>query len=765
MAWFRLLLAISVLGGVWYAALDPILKADGELDWRWGMDFNGGVQLVYQLRQDRLAKMGLTPDDVAQRMDASRQRLRERVVAFHTEETKVAILGEDRILVEIPGVQDIQGVKRQIGKPQYLTVHGVNESSDRIETGEGWYVVPEFSGGGSVRLSKAYVRGEHVEPHRFQPMGPVGGNRFGFVLPLSDEGQQVCSDFTTEYYGKEIAVVLDDQVHDLLTVQDPGIREPQITTGTADSARRLLKLLGSGPLPLPFELVQERAVSPVLAAMRQSSLQALSAGVVVLILFFGLTYAHRPYFLLMALMAVALEVGLFVIIANKHWIRISLPQLAGLALLIGMSVDAFILVFEHVERELEEGSWEAALKASQRAFQTEIGVIFWAATTTVLTLGGLFFVEGLLHEYFILLALGVAISLSAAIYLRLCMSADPLLRVAHWLSRQAPFAPWVSKARSFDLIAQADRMARFYKVAVPASLVVIVFCVATGNVTLGIDFSGGAQLVVETDKEVDTEAVRKLASDVFDSSCEVQFSRQERHYAIRIAEVNEELASRTKESKPDAGAVPLEDQLIQRLEKDLAVTAKLIEVELLGQAAALDNTLSSLGDAAWGLLVLFLLCALLYISLTVPFWIVLALAVDVTLVLGIVLLFGLPIDYPMIAAFLTFAGYSINDSIVVCHEIRAVGKPNMPEAVKKNDPKLAELIRNAVAEGLKPITSRVFLTSITTMLTMVPLLFCDGVLRTFGVIFVFGTLFGTLSSVYVVGVNARDVVMGDTQVL
>ena len=66
---------------------------------------------------------------------------------------------------------------------------------------------------------------------------------------------------------------------------------------------------------------------------------------------------------------------------------------------------------------------------------------------------------------------------------------------------------------------------------------------------------------------------------------------------------------------------------------------------------------------------------------------------------------------------------------------------------------------------MRPLSSRVFLTSITTMLTMVPLLFCDGVLRTFGVIFVVGVAVGTLSSIYVVGVHARDVVMGDTQVV
>jgi SecD/SecF fusion protein len=758
------------------------------------MDFNGGVQLVYELRRDMLGDMGLTESDVTDRMDKSRARLRERIVAFHSEETKVAILGKDRILVEVPGVQDIQQVKKEIGKPQYLTIRGVLDRAEdtaaasRTRPGAQsgtWYDLPFRLGGGSVKLSEPGTRGEHIEVSRFQPIGPLGEGRFGFVLPLSEKGQELCAAFTTEFFDKEICILLDNRVQDLLWVQARNIREPQITTGSPSDARRLKKLLESGPLPLPFELVQERAVSPVLAAMQQSSLSALTTGVVILLCFFGFNYLHRPYFLLVALLAVALEVGLFVIVANKHWIRISLPQLAGLALLIGMSADAFILVFEHVEKELETGTWKDALKASQKAFKTEIGVIFWAGTTTVLTLGGLYFVEGILSEYFILLALGVAISMSAAIYLRLLMSADPLLRLTHWVSRKKPFAPWVPALRVFDLAKYSSHMTRFYKVGVPIALVVIVVWIAAGWVNLGIDFSGGAQLVVSTEKEVSPEHVRKIADEVFGAACEVQFSPAERHYSIRVATVVETLASRGKDTadgvtavgsgapattdSPGAGShlaiVPVETRLLERIEKDLGTKTSLIEVELLGQSAALDNTISSLGNAAWGLIVLFVLCALLYISLRVPFLIVLALFCDCALVMAAVLVIGLPVDYPMIAAFLTFAGYSINDSIVVCHEIRAIGKPHMPEMIRSTDPQLAVLVQEAITKGLQHLTSRVFLTSFTTMLTMVPLLFCDGVLRTFGVIFVLGTAVGTLSSVYVVGINARDVVMGDTQVV
>ena len=209
----------------------------------------------------------------------------------------------------------------------------------------------------------------------------------------------------------------------------------------------------------------------------------------------------------------------------------------------------------------------------------------------------------------------------------------------------------------------------------------------------------------------------------------------------------------------------LETELLKTVEAELGVKAEIVAVELLGSAAALSNTFQSLQNAAWGVLVLFVLCALLYISLRVPFWIVVALTVDVILVLGMILTLGVPIDYPMIAAFLTFAGYSINDSIVVCHEIRQLGKSHMPEMVRANDPKLPDMILHAIGLGLRPLSSRVMLTSITTMLTMVPLLLSDGVLRTFGVVFVFGTAAGTLSSVFIVGARARDVVLGDTQLV
>jgi len=169
-----------------------------------------------------------------------------------------------------------------------------------------------------------------------------------------------------------------------------------------------------------------------------------------------------------------------------------------------------------------------------------------------------------------------------------------------------------------------------------------------------------------------------------------------------------------------------------------------------------------MGNAAWGLLVLTVLCAILYVSVTVPFWVLVALISDILLVLAAVTLLRLPLDYPLIAALLTLAGYSINDSIVVCHSIKALGKPHMPEFVSASDPTLQEKIDEAIALGLRPLSSRVFLTSFTTALTMTPLLFQDGVLFTFGVVFVLGTAVGTLSSVFIVGIHASDIVMGDT---
>ena len=169
-----------------------------------------------------------------------------------------------------------------------------------------------------------------------------------------------------------------------------------------------------------------------------------------------------------------------------------------------------------------------------------------------------------------------------------------------------------------------------------------------------------------------------------------------------------------------------------------------------------------MSNALWGLVVLTLLCAVLYVSVRVPFWVLVALIADILLVLAAVTILRIPVDYPLIAALLTFAGYSINDSIVVCHSIKALGKPHMPDFVTATDPELPQKIRDAIAEGLKPLSSRVFLTSFTTMLTMTPLLLQEGVLFTFGVVFVLGTAVGTLSSVFIVGVNASDIVMGDT---
>lgn len=800
MQYVRFLLAALVLCGLWYVALEP-RKKTGEFDWRWGMDFKGGVQLVYELKPGYLKKRGLKLEDIKKKMDDSRERLRRRVVAFaKTEESKVVILGDDQILVEIPGTQNIEKVKKEIGKPHYLTIRGILEEADQPPEDEpNWFQLPIEKKW--VRLSNPGATGEHILFDKFGEPFPSGdpesgrAMRWAFALPLSEEGQDSFAEFTTTFENQRTAILLDDEIHDVLWVMSGGLREPQIEVNSDHDARRLMKLLRSGPLPLPFELVQQKTVSPVLAAMRESSIRAISFGVLFLILFFGFNYLHRPFYLLVTLGAVALEVGLFIVIANEGLIRISLPQLAGLALLIGMSVDAFILVFEHIEQDIdsepsptaeagdgdeeeeqvEVSELEAAIELSRKAFATEFGVIFWANVTTILSLGGLYFVRGVLNEYFVLLALGVCISLSAAIFLRMLMGVNFLVGLTHWANRKKPFAPWLTWIRGIDLTKHAPQMTRFYKIAVPVALLIVVVGSLTGWTKLGIDFSGGTVVVVQLPKEgapVSPEKVRKLADDVFGLDCEVQFSAEERHYGIRVPKMLTQdvggesiahVASVATGATP--GKTAIETLLIQKLKQELGQDVTLVGVDQLGSAAALDNTLSSMGNVLWGFLVLTILCAILYVSVTVPFWVVVALVVDILLVLAAIVLLRIPIDYPMIAAFLTFAGYSINDSIVVCHSIKALGKPHMDEFVQADDPRLKEKIDHAIAMGLKPLSSRVFLTSITTMFTMTPLLFCDGVLQTFGIIFVLGTAFGTLSSVFIVGIRASDIVMGDTQTL
>jgi SecD/SecF fusion protein len=779
----RFVLATAILITVWAYASAPH-RAGKEFDWRWGMDFNGGVQLVYQLKSDYLEKKGLTLKDVASAMEDSRRRLRLRVVSFHSEESRVALLGKDRILVEVPGVQDIAQVKRELGRPQYLTIQGILDVSE--DPGEGRYQVPSSYSVQPHPLEKKWVTlsepgcaGEHIEFEKFGAPQEGNGGEWYFGLPLNFEGQESFSAFTTQFVDQDVAILLDGAIQpgSILRVQSGGLRSPSVSTGTYPDAMRLISLLRAGPLPLPFELVVERSVSPVIAATRESSIRALSLGILILVLFFGLNYLHRPYFLLMALTAVALEVGLFVLIANAGWIRISLPQLAGLALLIGMSVDAFILVFEHIEQEIDASDeqqlsgLERAINKSQRAFATEFGVIFWASVTTVASLGGLYFVEGVLQEYFVLLALGVAISLSAAIFLRLIMGVRFVAWATHWASRERPLVPWLGWIRGLDLTVYAPHMTRFYKIALPVCLVIIVAGWGLGRGKLGIDFSGGTHLSISALPGVTPEQVREIADDVFDARCEVQTSETsngQHQLTVRVPGMEAQRIGGDSSIKEEAELFkvkPLVGELLKRLESDLGLDqpVTLLSVEQLGSAAALDNTLGSLKNVLWGFLVMTVLCACLYVSLRVPLWVLAALVADMILVLTAITLLGIPVDYPMIAAFLTFAGYSINDSIVVCHSIKALGKPHMEKYVEANDPQLKEKIQDAIAMGLKPLSSRVFLTSLTTMLTMAPLLFVgDGVLKTFGLIFVLGTAVGTLSSIYIVGINAEDIVMGDT---
>lgn len=192
--------------------------------------------------------------------------------------------------------------------------------------------------------------------------------------------------------------------------------------------------------------------------------------------------------------------------------------------------------------------------------------------------------------------------------------------------------------------------------------------------------------------------------------------------------------------------------VVAAVQSGTGVKPEVVAVEAMSRTLVATTRIRVSGEMFLGFVALLVICAFIY-NLSAALLILLALAHDLLICLGVIALCGIPLDLPAIAAVATMAGYSINDSIVILHKLRLLKreKEGRREFSPENDED-EEAILSLPAENIRRIPARVLITSITTALPMALLAaMTGGVLRYYAVIVLAGTVFGTLSSVYIVG--------------
>lgn len=353
-----------------------------------GLDLQGGSHLVYQADFS-----GIKQTDQADALNAIRDTIERRVNSFGVSEPLVQVSGNNQIIIELPGIKDINEAINQIGQTPTLEFKTQNPNSGQItasgtealtlDAGDQWL----STGLSGKQLQKATVD--------FQ-QGQTLSSQVVVRLQFDSDGAKIFSQITSANIGKPIAIFLDGQLLSAPTVQNAITDGTAVITGnfTVQQAKDLATRLNSGALPVPIKLISQETVGATLG--KESVQKSVEAGIIglIMIVIFMIVYYRFPgllatfALLIYAVVSFAIFkigisftavvlVGLFfflgltvsswfgilailsyillIFLSGLAPVTLTLAGIAGFILSIGMAVDANILIFERLKEEIRSG--------------------------------------------------------------------------------------------------------------------------------------------------------------------------------------------------------------------------------------------------------------------------------------------------------------------------------------------------------------------------------------------------------------------------
>jgi preprotein translocase subunit SecD len=316
---------------------------------RLGLDLKGGTHLVLQADFSQLGP-GETKDEA---MAGVVDGIKRRVDAYGVTEPIIQRHGEDRVLVQLPGVKDINEAVRLVRQAAFLDFREqeLDESGRPILDGEGnfqWQPAKAELNEGQIHLT-----GKFLKRNSFVGLDPQTA-RSEVHFEWDDDGTALFEQITTRLVGKPLGIFLDGELVSSPIVQSV-IRERGVITGlTLEEGRVLAIQLNSGALPVPMQVIQQQDVDALLGA--DSLRRSLRAGLVGLVLLLAFMLFYYRFLGLVGAVAL-LYYGVLVLALFKLIpVTITLAGMAGFIISLGMAVDANVLVFERLKEELRRGS-------------------------------------------------------------------------------------------------------------------------------------------------------------------------------------------------------------------------------------------------------------------------------------------------------------------------------------------------------------------------------------------------------------------------
>lgn len=665
----------------------------------------------------------------AEAVGQSIEVVRRRVDPQGVKEPIIQRQGNDRIILQVPGEENPEKLKELLGKTarlEFYLGHPMENmvfSSMPITPAAGYQVFPgedknkDGQPDGYYQVEERLIMsGLNLKSAQSvaDPQSRTGGYAINFMLDIAG-GTAFGNATISKNRGRLIVIVLDGEVISAPAVNDHITGGSGRITGdfTLEESTDLANLLNAGALPVPLKVVEEQTIGPTLGQDAiDAGKAAATIGLVLVIIFMIAIYLRFGVF---ATIALFFNIVLIVALLSLLQATLTLPGIAGIVLTIGMAVDANVIIFERIR---EESQKLRPFEAVKNGYANAMSTILDANITTLIASAILYqFGTGPIKGFAVTLAFGVLASLFTSIYLT-------RLLINIWLSIKEPSQMQVGQA-ILNKVPQLHFMGlRKIGPAISLAFVLIsLILLPIKGLNLGLDFTGGSQLIISAPQQ-SVEVIRDNVNRSGISGIGVTSYGQDNQYMISIP------AQKGEDGVQDAAVKSVRAQLSD----DVIVEG----TSTIG--GAVSEELKTAGLIAVSLSILAMLA---YISLRFEWQFglaaVMALSHDVILTLGFFSLLGLDFSLTTVAAILTIAGYSINDTVVVFDRVRE----NMHRY--KTMP-MVELLNMTLNQTL----SRTLMTSLTTLLALLALfIFGTEILKNFSAAMIWGVVIGTWSSVFI----------------
>ena len=683
----------AFVGLAYYASI--ILSSTGigeDMSIPLGLDLSGGVSITYQVVDENPS---------AEDMSDTIYKLQKRVDSYSTE-ASVYQVGDDRITVEIPGVQDANQILEDLGNPGSLE-----------------FQMPD----GTV-----FMTGDMVADAQAATQTDTYGNKeYVVALKLTDEGAKIFGEVTSENIGKNLPIVYDGETISYPRVQTAITGGEAQITGMADfeEAETLATQIRIGSLSLQLSELESSVVGAQLGSQAiASSLKAGAIGLAIVMVFMIVMYAVPG---IAASLALAIYTTLVIATLYLFDITLTLPGIAGIILGIGMAVDANVIVFARIREEIATGkSVQTSMKIG---FQKAMSAILDGNITTLIASVVLMALgSGTVKGFAYTLMIGIILSLFTAMVVT-----RYILYSLYALGLKSEKLYGRAKERkSIDFIGKKAVFFTISGIIIAAGLISMGVHSATEGKALnyGLDFMGGTSTTADFGKDMTIEDiendivpyVEKVTGD-----SDVQATKVEGTTQVTIKTRTLSLDERQK----------LEDTLAENCDVDAStITSQSISSTISGEMRS---------DALKAVIVscIFMLLYIWFRFKDIRFAAsaILALVHDVLVVITVYALVRISVGSTFIACVLTIVGYSINDTIVIFDRIRE-------NLALKTGKQTAEDLREIANKSLTQTLSRSINTSITTFI-MVVMLYILGVasIRDFSLPLMAGLVCGAYSSI------------------